>query len=654
MKKRNRKYRSAKRRPAIVEAIVEFVNLRTVRLRRSNGNKGETFNLPVEACWGLLPGDEVAGTVGRFRGKRQLKSETLSVNPCKDVQVVLRISHRRVRGVKKQVFQPVGLNLPGQIESAADAVREHGDGTHLVATLSRDGTYWHQESSWTLVNIERVLHGSCEIAAAVALTRFGLRQAWPDSVAAELDSVSDQISRQVLKSRDDLRDLPFVTIDPESARDHDDAVYCEKSGAGGFRLSVAIADVAHYVKPRTALDSVALDRGASIYFPCYSVPMLPEELSSDICSLKPDEDRLALVCEMAISSAGEVESFEFREALIRSQARLSYEEAQRALSDNLFTGRVGKNLKCLFELHRAFLAARSKRCALDLELPQANYELSASGELDGVGKSVSLPSHSLIEEAMLAANTCAAKFIAKHYTPSAMYRIHDAPSESYIKEINQLLHEYNLDVQIDYPATVKDYQVLVEHLRDHQPAYYQVFQSHLLRSMTSAVYWPEMKPHFALNFPAYTHFTSPIRRYPDLVVHRLIKQVLNAKEQIPEQSRLKTIAGVGSYTERRADSCAREAEKWLKAEYMQAHIGDIFDAVVTDVRPFGVFVQIDSPFVDGMIPVFELGNEYFIYEDAARQLVGSYSGNVYRIADRLRVQIVEATPELGHINLQLA
>ena len=629
-------------------ATVEYASIRQIWLRKDDG---ELLKLSAVDCPVLLPGDRVSGSHGLHKELIHISPESLNVESRGVCQVVLRVRHKMSR--LTHTLEPIGLTLPGRVESSKN-MQSIDHGQYVVATLKRQPKRPRRGIVWELSSIDQILDNQCDVAVAVALTRFGIRINWPKRMNTELDDVALDYTEGEVVNRKDLRDLAFVTIDPAEARDHDDAVYCERSAHAGYRLWVAIADVAHYVKPGTSLDAEALKRGASIYFPCQSVPMLPPELSSEACSLKPDLDRLALVCEMAVSANGTVDSHQFYEAVIRSRARLNYEEVGNSGINGTWTDEVSNCIQQLIELHETFMVARKARGALNLDIPAPSIEFDSSGAVADVSKDQKFLSHSLIEEAMLAANTCAAKFIAEHYPDAGMYRVHGQPKESNLQFINQMLSDSGLRHKLTSESTLVHYQIVSEQLRKQSPTLHSAFQIHLLRSLEMAIYSSRNSSHFALNYPEYTHFTSPIRRYPDLVVHRMIKRVLNDTGDNPEESALTSVAEQSSRTERRAESCARDAESWLKAELMKSRVGERFDAVVTDCRPFGVFVQLDSPYVDGMIHVSDLGYEYFTYEESSRNLVSDRTGRRFSIGDRLRVRVAGADPELGHVNFELA
>ncbi len=650
MKKRRYKHSTIKRTPELATANVIYASLRTTRLR---SERGELFSFPTKYFPGLLPGDRVTGEVGKMRGERNLKPKTLYVEWQKTVQVVLRCQGNAASRKLTPTLEVVGLSLPGDLEMS-DLWSELQDGQLVVATIRRKRTRTRQRTRWEVVSFDRQLTSQREVAAAVARARFGIEDDWPSAVSEELKVIDNGDLGMQLNGRRDLRHLPFVTIDPASAKDHDDAAYCQSIGSGEFRLFVAIADVAHYVTPGSLIDTIALGRGASIYFPGESVPMLPPELSAHTCSLIPQVDRLAMVCEMTVNTAGKVTDYDFYEAVICSQARLTYEEVQSTGGNDQLSSTVADNLRCMDELRDVFLAARQVRGVLNLDIAEVEYAFDPAGNVQSVTKAPKLISYSLIEEAMLAANICAAQFIAKHYTNAGLYRIHDTPVELKLSVFNQILKYMGVKYAFTSTSSLGEYQRVLENIKIRHPKLFSVLQLHLLRSFEMAVYSSMKSPHFALNFPEYTHFTSPIRRYPDLVVHRMIKSALNGTTYSLTGEELSTVAGTCSFSERQAESCAREAERWLKSAYMKSHVGETFSGVVVDSRKFGMFVQLDSPYVDGMVPVEKLGGERFYYDSTVRTLTGRRTGKRFGIGDRIKIRVASADPELGHIDFELA
>ncbi len=597
----------------------------------------------------LLPKDTVDFEVVPARGYRPQTSRIVGAEWNSCYQIVALVQKKRIRGKYGQLLFPIGVGLNSAIEVYDDDTKaKHGD--YVVVTVERKS---NQPNSFRLIDIQKRLESAREIANAVAMSRFGLHREWSAEVSSEIENLRDDIDEELLAVRDDLRSIPFVTIDPATAKDHDDAVFCERLDDGDFRLMVAIADVSHYVLPNTQLDSQAQTRGTSIYLPEDVIPMLPELLSNDICSLKSEKDRLALVCDMTIKSDGIVTDYEFKDAVINSRVSLSYDSVEEEMHGSELSSAVNSNLQCLFEVHQCLLKARTERGTLEVDLAESVLNISNSGEVESIGKTNRVLSHSIIEEAMLAANVCAAELIDKHYSGNAMFRVHDEPTKRDIEELNGILDDFGVKLPVDRKTKISDYDEIRSNLV-HQEDVFAALQTHILRSLSTAVYSVACAPHFALSYPKYTHFTSPIRRYPDILVHRLIKGVLQRKKAAGNDSKLDNLAKQCSYLERRADSCVRESEKWLKADYMKFCVDELHDGIVVDIRSFGIFVQLDEPHVSGMIPTYKLGVEYFYYDNLKRQLIGEKTRTLYRIGMPLQVRVEDADPENGFIDFELS
>jgi ribonuclease R len=465
---------------------------------------------------------------------------------------------------------------------------------------------------------------------------MALAKAMPDEVRAE-----DWKDRGGALGRKDLRDLPFVTIDGETAKDFDDAVYAEREGKG-FRLKVAIADVSHYVRPGDALDEEARERGTSVYFPRRVIPMLPEKLSNGLCSLNPNVDRLAMVCDMAIGPNGKVARYEFYAAVFRSQARLTY----TGVWDMISKGSANADLKTLYEVYKVLAEERGRRGAIDFESVETKMQFDANGKIERIVPEPRNEAHRLIEECMLAANVCAGNFLAERGHP-VLYRVHDVPAPEKVSALRSFLAELGLALPGGEKPTPKDYAELLRKIKPRPD--FPLLQTILLRSLKQAVYTPENLGHFGLAFDAYAHFTSPIRRYPDLLVHRAIKAVLaNRKYEGVDWAELGRHC---SETERRADDASRDVENWLKCYYMQDHVGGVFAGTVTGVTAFGLFVMLDDYYVDGLLHISELGRDYFRFEPTRHLLLGERTGKRYRLADRLKVKLVRVDLETRKIDL---
>ena len=469
-------------------------------------------------------------------------------------------------------------------------------------------------------------------------------------------------TEQEFAGRIDLRDLPLVTIDGEDSRDFDDAVYAEKRRGGGYRLVVAIADVSHYVTANSVLDQEAYERGTSVYFPHFVVPMLPEKLSNGLCSLNPQVDRLCMVADINLSRAGKVTSYEFYPSVMHSQARLTYNqvndyfaslkgEPQKAEVPVSITNNkaVKKSIDVLYDLYQVLLVKREERHAMEFETIETYIKFDESGKISEIIPRTRGDSHKLIEEMMLLANTCAADFSLKHELP-VLYRNHDTPEAERAARVSDFVKHFGLSFPEENP-TQADYQRIIEATRNRPDAV--SIHSVLLRSMQQANYSPTNIGHFGLAYDEYSHFTSPIRRYPDLMLHRAIKaKVTGKKAPVPDWS-LEDAGEQTSMTERRADEASRFVEQWLKANYMRDHIGEEYDAVVTTVTSFGLFVTLTDVLIDGLIHISHLGQDYFVYDERAQQLFGEKSGMLFGLGDKLRVKVAAVNMDTQQIDFDL-
>lgn len=505
----------------------------------------------------------------------------------------------------------------------------------------------------------------------IALRKHELPFEFPPAVEAEARKLPAKVRKLDWKGREDLTALPLVTIDGETARDFDDAVYCEclpgrngKAG-GSFRLVVAIADVSHYVKPQSAFDQEAWARGNSVYFPRRVIPMLPEKLSNDLCSLNPEVERLCMVCDMQITTAGHIEQYRFYPAVMRSQARLTYTEVAAALydKDRIACARLTElgllpHLETLDKLYRVLAKARKKRGAIDFETTETQMIFDAQGKIARIEAIERNEAHRLIEECMLAANVCAADFI-KQQQQTALYRVHEGPSSDRLQRLREFLAGFGLQLGGGESPSAKDYALLLEQLQARPDK--ALFQTVMLRSLRQAQYTPDNCGHFGLSYEAYAHFTSPIRRYPDLVLHRVLKGVWQGKAyrpaleagQTPEQG-WQSLGQHCSMTERRADEATRDVEAWLKCYYMQDRINEEYDGRISAVVPFGLFITLDEVFVEGLVHVSDLGNDYFHFDEVQHAMVGERTGRRFRLSDRIRVRVVKADLETNRIDFRLS
>jgi len=475
----------------------------------------------------------------------------------------------------------------------------------------------------------------------IALRKFDLPHEFSKRALATAQAMPAAVREDEAKKRRDLRQLAFVTIDGETAKDFDDAVYAERDGRG-FRLWVAIADVSHYVRHGDPLDLEARERGTSVYFPRRVIPMLPEKLSNGLCSLNPGVDRLAMVCEMALTPKGAVARFEFYPAVIRSHARLTYTETWAMLSE----GRAPAHLQTLYEVFQRLAGERRRRGAIDFETVETRMLFDARGKIEKIVPEPRNDAHRLIEECMLAANVCAGALLVERNHPT-LYRVHDVPAPDKVAALRDFLAELGLQLPGGEVPRPKDYAQLIERIRPRED--FALLQTILLRSLKQAVYSPDNAGHFGLAFEAYVHFTSPIRRYPDLLVHRAIRACLEGRRY--EGLEWDALGRHCSETERRADDASRDVENWLKCFYMQDHVGGAFSGSVTGVTPFGLFVTLDDYFVDGLVHISELGRDYFQFDAARHMLLGERTGRRYRLADRMQVKLVRVDLESRKIDL---
>ncbi len=457
------------------------------------------------------------------------------------------------------------------------------------------------------------------------------------------------------EGRVDITDLPLVTIDGETARDFDDAVWCERKGKG-YRLLVAIADVSHYVRDGDALDRDARERGTSVYFPRRVIPMLPEALSNELCSLKPDVDRLCMVCDMSIAASGEIRRYRFYPAVMHSRARLTYTAVWQWLSAPDAAPEAAKpllpQLADLHALYRLLRAARERRGAIDFDTIEHELEFDVQGKIVRILPVVRNDAHRLIEECMLAANVCTAQFLAGHGHP-ALYRVHEGPTPAKLAILKEFLAGSALTLPGGDEPTAADYAALLLSIRERPD--FALLQTVLLRSLQQAQYRPENVGHFGLSYEAYAHFTSPIRRYPDLLVHRAVKAVLQRTKYVPGGDTGWEALGLHcSQTERRADEATRDVTNWLKCHFMQDRVGEEFAGTISSVASFGMFVTLDDLHIDGLVHVTELGRDYFHFDAVRHALVGERSGRVFQLAGRVRVRVVRVDLDATKIDFALA
>lgn len=526
----------------------------------------------------------------------------------------------------------------------------------------------------------------------IAVRKYSVPHVFSDAAVAQARTLPDHVRTSDHHHRVDLRDVPLVTIDGEDARDFDDAVYCEPAKVGrgkGYRLLVAIADVSHYVQTGAAIDVDAYERATSVYFPRRVIPMLPEKLSNGLCSLNPGVERLCMVCDMLVTAKGDVHAYQFYPAVMFSHARMTYTEVAAILSNTRGPQAIQRkglvpHLLHLHEVYRALVSARSVRGAVDFETTETQIVCDEAGRIEKIVPRTRNEAHKLIEEAMLAANVCSADFIGqgKHV---GLFRVHEGPTPEKLETLRNYLKAMGVMQGISDKPHPREFQAIAAATKERPEA--QQIHSMLLRSMQQAIYTPENNGHFGLAFEAYTHFTSPIRRYPDLLVHRVIKAILlSQRYQLPAlptpgeahaklskrlASRVKPpsdkpvkkpsvdtlawqAAGLHcSANERRADEASRDVEAWLKCKYMREHLGEQFSGVVTSATSFGLFITLDAMYVEGLVHITELGGEYFRFDEARQELRGERTGIRYALGSRVDVQVSRVDLDGRRIDFRL-
>jgi ribonuclease R len=595
----------------------------------------------------VLHGDRVLARPGKT-GPRGLREASI-------VEVLERVNQQLVgRYLQKRgigVVVPEERRISQDVLVAAGARRSAKPGQVVVAEIVEQPTRHAQP----IGRIVEVLgdYDDPGMEIEIALRKHRLPHEFGRDVQRRAARFPDGVTDKEMRGRTDVRHLPLVTIDDETARDFDDAVYCEPHGQG-YRLWVAIADVSHYVEPGDALDKEARLRGNSVYFPRRVIPMLPEALSNQLCSLNPQVDRLCMVCEMEIGAKGQVERYQFYPGVMHSHARLTYDAVAAALEHP--RGKAARSLKPVMNqiknlnaLYELLARARKRRGAIEFETIQTRMHFDERGKIERITPVERNVAHRIIEECMLCANVSASDFLQKR-SHHLLYRIHEGPTPEKLLALRQFLAEFGLQLSGGDEPHAKDYARLLSKIKQRPDA--QLLQTVMLRSLQQAVYSPDNEGHFGLAYDSYTHFTSPIRRYPDLAIHRSIKAALVSKQYSPDDWH--DMARHCSGTERRADEATRDVESWLKSYYMLDRIGERFDGSISAVTGFGVFVALDEIYVEGLVHVSELGADYFHFDANRHQLLGERTGQRYRLGDRITVELARVDLEQARIDFTLA
>ena len=497
----------------------------------------------------------------------------------------------------------------------------------------------------------------------VAIREHDIPNEWPQGIDNELSKYSEEVPKEAYEGRVDLRELPLITIDGADSRDFDDAVCCMPEEKG-WRLWVAIADVSYYVRPDTALDKSATERGNSVYFPNNVIPMLPEKLSNGLCSLNPDVDRLCMVAEMELGPRGKLKASQFYPAVMKSHARLTYDKVKDILDGDKELREqyepVLGNIEELRKLYNALSAARKRRSAIEFDTQETRFIFNAQRKIERIEPVKRHVAHKIIEECMIMANVAAAQLIESDKEVGALFRVHETPSDERLTSFRAFLGELGLNLGGGEEPTPRDYAKLLDEVKDRQD--HELIETMLLRSMQQAVYQPENKGHFGLALKSYAHFTSPIRRYPDLILHRAIKSILRKQSGSEDglvgawacsETQLDELGVHTSMTERRADDATRQVDEWLKCEFMLDHIGMEFDGVISSVTNFGLFIRLSDYQIDGLVHISNLDNDYYHFDQQKGMLIGENSRSVFRLGDSVKVKVKDVNLDDRKIDLTL-
>ncbi len=613
---------------------------------------GDDLYLSPQQMRAVMHGDRVLASVVGIdrRGRRQgAIAEVLQRRSSRLVgRVVVENGVTSVTPDDRRILQEVMIK-PGEEQGATS-------GEIVVVEITDPPTSQRGPKGVIKAVLGERLQPSLVVEMAIA--SHDLPHEWPAEVLREAAQVEPQVSAAEREGRTDIRSLPLVTIDGADARDFDDAVYAEPRRGGGFRLIVAIADVSHYVRIGSALDREAYERSTSTYFPGFVVPMLPETLSNGICSLMPKVERMCMVCDMQVDAEGNVVKSKFYDAVMLSHARLTYdkvwqavglreEEALQEVADVL------PQLENLHALYKAMAAQRKRRGAIDFETPEVKFRLDQTGSVESMGATERNDAHKLIEECMIAANVQAALYLEKKKIP-ALFRAHEPPPAEKYEDLQQFLREFKLSMPSIDRVTPADFSEVLRMVRDRPER--ELIQSVLLRSQSMAAYQPDNRGHFGLALTAYAHFTSPIRRYPDLLVHRAIRFALTGRKPSDYSYTPAEMAAMAihcSQRERRAEEAERDVDERFKCAWMEKHIGSEFEGVVTGVTSFGLFVELDESKVSGLVHISQLANDYYHFDAIRKLLKGERTGTQFRLGDHVRVQVLRASLEDRKIDFRL-
>ncbi|MBN7771535.1 ribonuclease R [Marinobacter daepoensis] len=618
----------------------------------------------------VFHGDRVAARVDQVDDRGRREGKIVEVLEHGTSQIVGRFF--KESGIAFVVPENARISQEILVPDGQEGKAFHGQ--YVVVEIIRQPTIRTQPTGRVIEILGEHMAPGMEID--VAIRSYEIPHSWPPAVGEQAAAIPAEVAEEDKVNRVDIRNMRLVTIDDETARDFDDAIYCEPRPRGGYRLVVAIADVSHYVRPGSPLDEEAIRRGNSVYFPDHVVPMLPEKLSNGLCSLNPDVDRLCMVADMTISAAGNISGYTFYQAVMRSHARLTYNKVS-AMLEHPDTEQGYKlsaqyadllpHLHNLYSLYKLLRKARTERGAIDFETTETRIVFDAQRKIEEIVPVHRNDAHKIVEECMLCANVATARFLKKHKIP-ALYRVHDGPSEERLSNLRLFLGELGLQLGGGDKPSSADYQALLGQVAERPDA--NVIQMVMLRSLSQAVYSPEEAGHFGLGFASYTHFTSPIRRYPDLIVHRAIKSKIHnpefAKDVVSpkvadpaladypyDHARMEQLGEHCSMTERRADDATRDVMAWLKCEFLKDHVGEEYDGIIGAVVPFGFFVELADIYIEGLVHVSTLSGDYFHHDAVKHRLIGERTAVSFRLGDEVRVRVVRVGLEDRKIDLEL-
>lgn len=613
-------------------------------------DKSNDLFLSARQMRAVIHGDRVVARVSGIDRRGRREGAIVEILQRNTHSVVGRFSCEKGIGF----VIPDNKRITHDIAVPAEYQGDARQGQIVVAELVEQPSKRHQPVGRIVEVLGEHMAPGMEID--VAIRAHEIPHHWPEGVEKEIQTFSDQVSNADIQNREDIRHLPLVTIDGADARDFDDAVYCEPNGKG-WRLIVAIADVSHYVKPGTALDLSAQERGNSVYFPGRVIPMLPEKLSNGLCSINPAVNRLCMVCDMQVNATGVIKSYRFYDAVMKSHARMIYDEVAAILNGDVVVRKrfedMVPHLENLRQLFQAFSKQRRKRGTIEFETTETVIKFGTEKKIESIVPLLRNDAHRLIEECMIAANVCAAEFLNQHELPT-LYRVHEVPDADKLSDMKEFLKSLGLKLGGGAQPEARHFAELLAQVGDRPDAH--LIQTVMLRSLKQAMYTPENIGHFGLALPMYAHFTSPIRRYPDLLVHRGIRHILNRKKAqgfIYDLEQMTRFGEQCSMTDRRADDATRDVESWLKCEYMMDKVGETFDGIISGVTSFGLFIELQGIYVEGLVHVTSLNNDYYHFDPVKHCLVGERTNEMYRLADKVNVRVVRVDLDEKRIDFDM-